>query len=124
MPAHSYIKGLSDATKAGLSHFSPFPGPGSIGIVLIVVSGVDVGVDELVGGVDVGAVVVGVVVVLGVVVVVGVVVVGVAVTVVVTGVTVAVRGAGCWGRGCATGTSRGEGITTTVEVSATGATTG
>lgn len=86
---------------------------------MIVISGVDVGAEELgelVDEVDVG------VVVLGVVVVVGGVVVGVAVTVVVTGVAVTVWGAGCWGRGPPTGTNRGSGVTTTVEVSATGIT--
>src|SRR5882757_8588893 len=119
MPAHSCIQGLSHATKADLSHYFPFPGPGSIGIVLIVISGVDDGGEGVV--VLVGDVVVGVVfdVVAGVV---GVVVVGVAG--VVTGATVTVWGAGCWGRGPPTGISRGGGVTTTVDVSATGAITG
>jgi hypothetical protein len=69
---------------------------------LIVISGAEVEVVVLVGDIDVGVVVVGVVVV-------GVVVVGVAVV-----VTVVVRGAGCWGRGWDTGTSRGAGVTTMV----------
>jgi hypothetical protein len=80
------------------------------------------------GGAAVDVVVLEVVVVVGVVVdvVVGVVVVGVGVAEVVvgSGVTVVVRGAGCWGRGCATGTSRGAGVTTTVAVSAAGITAG
>ena len=98
---------------------SPLPGPGSIGGIWIVISGVDVGVEVLVEvvvdvfEVDVGVVVVGVVVMLGV-----------AVTVVVTGVAGTVWGAGRRGRGCATGTKRGGAVTTTVEISATGATSG
>jgi hypothetical protein len=86
-----------------------------MGIVLIVV--VTGGVDAVVLVVVVGAVDV-------VVVVVGVdVVVGVAVDVV-TGATVVVWVAGCWGRGCPAGTSRGAGVTKTVAVSAAGDTAG
>lgn len=69
---------------------------------MIVISGAEVEVVVLVGDIDVGVVVVGVAVV----------------------VTVVVRGAGCWGRGWDTGTSRGVDVTTMVAASTTGATTG